>query len=75
MRMLEGQSTDLNPAFYYVFKFILILWMALPQFGGAQVVFRSFLRPVLEPVFRNDQSASANLRAQAESVKDSVKNQ
>jgi len=38
--------------FYYVFKFILILWMALPVTNGAQIVFRSFLHPVFSRFFQ-----------------------
>jgi len=51
--------------FYYTFKFVLVLWMALPQTNGAQVVFRSFLHPVFSRYFTHG-SASANLRTQAE---------
>ncbi|KAH8434643.1 ER membrane protein DP1/Yop1 [Aspergillus melleus] len=50
--------------FYYIFKFALVLWMALPQTNGAQVVFHSFLQPVLGRFF-NAGNTSANLRAQA----------
>ncbi|KAF7846189.1 hypothetical protein BT93_L4918 [Corymbia citriodora subsp. variegata] len=57
--------------FYYVFKFILVLWMALPQFGGATIVFNSLIQPLFGRFFQggNSSSASANLRAQAESLK------
>ena len=34
-------------AFYYLFKTIIVLWLALPQFGGAQYIYHAFLRPVL----------------------------
>jgi len=37
--------------FYYTFKFVLTLWLALPSFGGAQIVFRSFLQPVFARYF------------------------
>jgi len=37
--------------FYYTFKFILVLWLALPVTGGAQIVFRSFLQPVFARYF------------------------
>ncbi|KAJ5794959.1 hypothetical protein N7457_001558 [Penicillium paradoxum] len=53
--------------FYYIFKFVLILWMALPQTNGAQVVFHSFLQPVLGRFFSST-GTSANLRAQAEAA-------
>lgn len=51
--------------FYYTFKFVLVLWMALPQTAGAQVVFRSFLQPVFSRYFTGG-STSANLRSAAE---------
>ncbi|KAF2086822.1 hypothetical protein K490DRAFT_57304 [Saccharata proteae CBS 121410] len=55
--------------FYYVFKFVLILWMALPQTGGAQIVFRSFIQPVFSRFFSQTGSTAANLRAQADEAK------
>ncbi|KAJ5836702.1 hypothetical protein N7447_002728 [Penicillium robsamsonii] len=53
--------------FYYIFKFVLIMWMALPQTSGAQVVFHSFLQPVLGRFFSSS-GTSSNLRAQAEAA-------
>ncbi|KAJ5198955.1 hypothetical protein N7491_000479 [Penicillium cf. griseofulvum] len=53
--------------FYYIFKFVLIMWMALPQTSGAQVVFHSFLQPVLGRFFSTS-GTSSNLRAQAEAA-------
>ncbi|BDD62035.1 ER membrane protein DP1Yop1 [Monascus purpureus] len=50
--------------FYYIFKFVLVLWMALPQTSGAQIVFNSFIQPVFARFFAGT-STSANLRAQA----------
>jgi receptor expression-enhancing protein 5/6 len=55
-------------AFYYTFKFILVLWMALPQTNGAQVVFRSFIQPVFSRFFSQSGSTSADLRAKADSA-------
>jgi len=52
--------------FYYTFKFILTLWLALPQTGGAQVVFRSFIQPVFSRYFSNTGSASADIRAKVD---------
>ncbi|WPH00711.1 Protein yop1 [Acrodontium crateriforme] len=52
--------------FYYVFKFILVLWMALPQTSGAQVVFRSLIQPLFARFFESHGSTADNLRAQAE---------
>ncbi|KAI5293906.1 ER membrane protein DP1/Yop1, partial [Ascosphaera acerosa] len=58
-------------SFYYLFKFVLILWMALPQFSGAQLVFNSFIRPVFARYFQSG-STAANLRTQAEAAADKV---
>ncbi|GBC02469.1 hypothetical protein RclHR1_04640012 [Rhizophagus clarus] len=33
--------------FYYLFKTVLFLWLFLPPFKGAQVLYAKFLRPVL----------------------------
>jgi len=52
--------------FYFIFKFALIMWLGLPQFGGAQVVFRSFLHPVFSKYFTG--SASSNLRSKADAA-------
>ncbi|KAF2142966.1 uncharacterized protein K452DRAFT_269586 [Aplosporella prunicola CBS 121167] len=52
--------------FYYTFKFVLILWMALPQTSGAQIVFRSFIQPVFSRFFSQSGSTAANLRSQAD---------
>lgn len=54
-------------AFYYTFKFVLVLWMALPQTGGAQIVFRSVIQPLFARFFEGGSGTTAsNLRAQAE---------
>jgi len=39
--------------FYFTFKFVLVLWMALPQTNGAQIVFRSVLQPVFAKYFKS----------------------
>lgn len=55
--------------FYYTFKFVLVLWMSLPQTGGAQLVFRSLIQPMFSRYFQGPVgSASSGLRGQAESV-------
>lgn len=54
--------------FYYVFKFILILWMALPVTNGAQIVFRSFLQPVFSRFFSSSGSAAADVRGKADAA-------
>ncbi|KAI9888949.1 MAG: ER membrane protein DP1/Yop1 [Vezdaea aestivalis] len=56
--------------FYYTFKFVLILWLALPQTGGAQVVFRSFLQPVFARYFNSAGSTAANLRSKVDQATD-----
>lgn len=55
-------------AFYYTFKFILILWMALPVTNGAQIVFRSFIQPVFSRFFSTPGSTAADLRAKADAA-------
>jgi len=52
--------------FYYIFKFVFVMWMALPQTSGAQVVFRSLIQPVFARFFEGSGSTSANLRSQAD---------
>ncbi|KAK3716805.1 ER membrane protein DP1/Yop1 [Vermiconidia calcicola] len=51
--------------FYYTFKFVFIMYMALPQTQGAQVVFRSVIQPVFGRFFEGGAS-SESLRAQAD---------
>ncbi|KAK0512714.1 hypothetical protein JMJ35_004731 [Cladonia borealis] len=52
--------------FYYTFKFVLVLWMALPMTGGAQIVFRSFIQPVFSRFFSQSGQTAANLRSQTD---------
>jgi len=54
--------------FYYTFKFILVLWMALPQTGGAQILFRSVIQPIFSRFFSHTGSTSAELRAKADAA-------
>jgi len=61
--------------FYYTFKFVLILWMALPQTGGAQILFRSFIQPVFSRFFSQSGSTSADLRAKADAAELRAKSQ
>ncbi|KAI1928298.1 ER membrane protein DP1/Yop1 [Ophidiomyces ophidiicola] len=51
--------------FYYIFKFVLVLWMALPQTRGAQIVFNSLIQPAFSRYFQSG-STSTNLRSQAD---------
>jgi len=52
--------------FYYLFKFAFVLWLSLPQFGGAQVLFRTALYPLFARYFQAPNRASANIRAKAD---------
>ncbi|KAI1126042.1 TB2/DP1, HVA22 family-domain-containing protein [Nemania abortiva] len=54
--------------FYYTFKFVFLLWLSLPTFGGAQLIFRSFMQPMLGRYFHDSGSTAANLRAKADSL-------
>ncbi|EXJ80456.1 protein yop1 [Capronia coronata CBS 617.96] len=54
--------------FYYVFKFILILWMALPVTNGAQIVFNSFLHPIFSRFFSQPATTSADVRGKADAA-------
>ncbi|KAK3053846.1 ER membrane protein DP1/Yop1 [Extremus antarcticus] len=51
--------------FYYTFKFVFIMYMALPQTQGAQVVFRTVMEPLFSRFFSGGAS-SENLKAQAD---------
>lgn len=53
--------------FYYVFKFIFLLWLSLPAFRGAELLFRSFLAPTLGRYFQSASTASG-LRAKADGL-------
>ncbi|KZL82039.1 hva22 family tb2 dp1 protein, partial [Colletotrichum incanum] len=50
--------------FYFTFKFVFLLWLALPTFRGAEIIFNSFLSPMLAKHF-NSASTASGLRAQA----------
>ncbi|KAI0514365.1 TB2/DP1, HVA22 family-domain-containing protein [Xylaria bambusicola] len=54
--------------FYYTFKFVFLLWLSLPAFSGAQLIFRSFMQPMLSRYFSESGSTAANLRAKADSL-------
>ncbi|KAI0391265.1 TB2/DP1, HVA22 family-domain-containing protein [Xylariaceae sp. FL0594] len=54
--------------FYYTFKFVFLLWLSLPTFGGANLIFRSFMQPMLGRYFPESSSTAANLRAKADSL-------
>jgi len=54
--------------FYYTFKFVFLLWLSLPVFKGAELIFRSFLAPTLGRYFHTSGSTASGLRAKADSV-------
>lgn len=56
--------------FYYTFKFVFVLWLALPQTSGAQIVFRSFIQPVFSRYFSYSGSTAANLRSKMDQATD-----
>ncbi|KAM7221676.1 protein yop-1 [Rhypophila decipiens] len=51
--------------FYYTFKFVFLLWLALPTFKGAELIFRSFLSPTLGRYFHKSGSTASGLRDKA----------
>jgi receptor expression-enhancing protein 5/6 len=54
--------------FYYTFKLLLTLWLAAPQTGGAQLVFRSFIQPVFSRYFHQPGSTAAGLRSKVDAA-------
>ncbi|KAH8909015.1 hypothetical protein BR93DRAFT_521884 [Coniochaeta sp. PMI_546] len=54
--------------FYYTFKFVFLLWLSLPAFKGADLIFRSFLSPTLGRYFQQHTSTASGLRAKADSL-------
>ncbi|KAK4110755.1 hypothetical protein N656DRAFT_790969 [Canariomyces notabilis] len=54
--------------FYYTFKFVFLLWLSLPAFKGADIIFRSFLAPTLGRYFHGSGSTASGLRAKADSL-------
>ncbi|KAK0719616.1 TB2/DP1, HVA22 family-domain-containing protein [Lasiosphaeris hirsuta] len=55
--------------FYFTFKFVFLLWLSLPVFRGAELVFRSFLSPTLGRYFQHGSTSTASgLRAKADSL-------
>lgn len=51
--------------FYYTFKFVFLLWLSLPAFKGADIIFRSFLSPTLGRYFHSSGSTASGLRDKA----------
>jgi receptor expression-enhancing protein 5/6 len=53
--------------FYFVFKFVFFLWLSLPVFRGADIIFRSFLVPTLGRYFTESGSTAAGMRSKVDS--------
>jgi len=54
--------------FYFTFKFVFLLWLSLPTFRGAEMIFRSVMTPMFARHFSSSGSTAANLRAKADSL-------
>jgi len=48
--------------FYFVFKTVLMLWLSLPQFRGAEYVYTTFLRGFLKAYESNIDSTGSKLK-------------
>ncbi|KAK9383330.1 TB2/DP1, HVA22 family-domain-containing protein [Kockiozyma suomiensis] len=60
--------------FYWFFKTIFVLYLGLPQFHGAQVVYKAIVKPVSAKLVRSvgSSSVASNLKAQAEAATSSA---
>ncbi|KAK0635273.1 TB2/DP1, HVA22 family-domain-containing protein [Bombardia bombarda] len=54
--------------FYFTFKFVFLLWLSLPAFQGAEIIFRSFLAPTLGRYFHSSGTTASGLRAKADGL-------
>ncbi|RPA87084.1 hypothetical protein BJ508DRAFT_410648 [Ascobolus immersus RN42] len=56
--------------FYYTFKFAFLIWLQLPQFGGANVIFKTVLQPVLSKYIATGPAGStaSSLRAKVDAA-------
>ncbi|KAK0727957.1 TB2/DP1, HVA22 family-domain-containing protein [Lasiosphaeria miniovina] len=54
--------------FYYTFKFVFLLWLSLPAFKGAELIFRTLLAPTLGRHFQTSSSTASGLRAKADGL-------
>lgn len=54
--------------FYFAAKLVVLLWAGLPQFGGAQMLFRSFIAPLLVRHFQAPSFSSAGLRSKVDAA-------
>lgn len=54
--------------FYFTFKFVFLLWLSLPVFRGADVIFRSFMVPMFGRYFSHSGSTAAGLRGKVDTA-------
>ncbi|KAL1931401.1 hypothetical protein VTP01DRAFT_9543 [Rhizomucor pusillus] len=54
--------------FYYLFKTLFVLYLALPQFRGAEVLYSRFLRPYLLKAQSDIDKGAADLRQKVSDV-------
>lgn len=54
--------------FYWLFKTVFVVWLALPQFQGAQYVYHTVVHPMASKYINTSSSASANLRARVDAA-------
>ncbi|ODQ78412.1 hypothetical protein BABINDRAFT_168157 [Babjeviella inositovora NRRL Y-12698] len=58
--------------FYWLFKTIALLYLALPQFGGATPVYNTFIKPFSEAYIIPRKSVASNLANTVEEVAEGV---
>jgi len=54
--------------FYFVFKFVFLLWLGLPIFGGAEIIFRSFMAPTMGRYFSQSGSTASGVRSKVDGL-------
>lgn len=53
--------------FYFVFKFVFLLWLSLPVFRGAEIIFNSLMAPTLGRYFTEGGSTATGVRSKVDS--------
>jgi len=62
--------------FYFVFKTALVLWLALPQFRGAEYIYQNFLRGFLNSYEKSVDAVGSKLKSKvAASLEEDPKSQ
>lgn len=54
--------------FYFAAKLLVLIWSGLPQTMGAQILFRSFIAPLLAKYFQAPSFSSAGLRSKVDAA-------